>query len=76
MDAVTPLWLISPCDLPLVDGPHVIGSMTGGGLSDEDTGDSDLSDSGPSGLELDDEGDEQGMGEQEDGDDLGSDDDF
>ena len=50
--------------------------MTGGGLSDEDTGDSDLSDSGPSGLELDDEGDEQGMGEQEDGDDLGSDDDF
>ncbi|XP_064395369.1 clusterin-associated protein 1-like [Halichondria panicea] len=59
------------------DGPHVIGSMTGGGLSDEDTGDSDLSDSGPSGLELDDEGDEQGgMGEQEDDDDLGSDDDF
>ena len=68
---------VTPCDLPLSDGPHVIGSMTGGGLSDEDTGDSDLSDSGPSGLELDDEGDEQGgMGEQEDDDDLGSDDDF
>ncbi len=65
----------------LISGPNVIGSMTGRGLSDTDSDDSELSDSGPSGLDLDDVGDEQGMGEQDDDDDddddaLGSDDDF
>ncbi len=57
----------------------MIGSMTGGGLSDTDTDDSELSDSGPSGLDLDDVGDQQGLGgeeEEEDDEALGSDDDF
>ena len=68
------------------DGPHVLGTMLGDGLSDddddddEDTGGSELSDSGPSGLDLDDEGDDGrrgvGHGGREDDNELGSDDDF
>lgn len=57
--------------------------MLGDGLSDDDddTGGSELSDSGPSGLDLDDdEGDESGRGVgrggREDDNELGSDDDF
>lgn len=52
----------------------MVGSMTGGGLSDTDTDDTELSDSGPSGLDLED--DELGLGGQEDDEALGSDDDF
>ena len=56
--------------------PRVIGSMTGDGLSEDS---SDMSDSGPSGLELDDDDEEEHImdrGPPEEDTALGSDDDF